>query len=168
MRTHVSKVNEEAEHERAGKEEANINKNSRVTHTIAGDSNNTKWGFQLGKDDWELYVERLELYFMANDVRTEKQVAVLLTKISPETYKLIRDLCAPDKPNTKSFAELAKLVNDHLNPKPSETMERCKFYQTHQAATESIADFTARLKSLSINCNFGDAKVALQDQLVCD
>lgn len=75
-----------------------------------------------------MYTERLKLYFVANDVKAEKQAAVLLTKISSYTYKLVRDLCAPNKPNRKFFAELVKLVNDHLNPISSETMERCKFY----------------------------------------
>ncbi|XP_071574649.1 uncharacterized protein [Temnothorax nylanderi] len=171
LRTHVSKVNKR-QGQRQGEDKEpqggkNENKKPRVTHTMAGESNSTKLEFQLGKDDWETYTERLELYFVANDVKAEKQAAVLLTKISSDTYKLVRDLCAPDKPNTKSLAELVKLVSDHLNPKPSETMERCKFYQAHQSATESVAEFAARLKSLSLNCNFGDAKVALRDQLVC-
>jgi len=164
-------VNENRGQEVSDKKEphggVNENNKPRVTHTMAGDSSCAKLEFQLGKDDWETYTERLELYFIANDVKTEKQAAVLLTKISPDTYKLVRDLCAPDKPSTKSYAELVKLVNDHLNPKPSETMERCKFYQTHQTTTELVADFIPRLKNLAINCNFGDAKVALRDQLVC-
>ncbi|KAK2578563.1 hypothetical protein KPH14_012210 [Odynerus spinipes] len=134
---------------------------------MAGDNNSTKLEFRLGQDDWELYTERLELYFIANDVSAEKQVAVLLTKIGAETNKLIRDLCAPVKPSEKKFADLVILVKNHLNRKPSETMERCKFYQAHQAATETVADFVARLRNLSINCNFGDVNVALRDQLVC-
>lgn len=109
----------------------------------------------------------MELYFIAHDVKIEKQMAVLLTKINAEAYKLIRDLCAPEKPASKTFAEIVKIMNNHLNPKPSETMERCKSYQAYQAATETVAEFTARLKSLSLNCNFAEPKTALRDQLVC-
>ncbi|XP_070515388.1 uncharacterized protein [Cardiocondyla obscurior] len=134
---------------------------------MTGETNTSKLEFHLGKDDWELYTERLELYFMANDIAADKQVAVLLTKISAETYKLIRDLCAPAKPSEKTFAELTKLMKNHLLPKPSETMERCKFYKTHQSPTESVAEFSARLKSLSINCEFDNANTALRDQFVC-
>ncbi|XP_071638445.1 uncharacterized protein [Temnothorax longispinosus] len=131
-------------------------------------SNNvTKLEFHLGKDDWEMYAERLELYFVANDVKEEKQAAVLLTKISADTYKLVRDLCAPDKPSTKTFKDLVKLINDHLNPKPLETMERCKFHKAQQTETETVAEFAARLKSLAITCNFGDVSIALRDQFVC-
>lgn len=131
------------------------------------ENSSTKLEFNIG-DNWETYTERLELYFVANDMKEEKRAAVLLTKISADTYKLVRDLCAPDKPSAKTFAQLVKLVNDHLNPKPSETMERCKFHQARQSHTESVAEFAARLKNLSITCNFGNnATTALRDQLVC-
>ncbi|XP_070519751.1 uncharacterized protein [Cardiocondyla obscurior] len=141
----------------------------RETHMMTEENSQgcSKLKFQLGRDDWETYIERLEMYFLANDVSNEKKVAVLLTKISLDTYKLIRDLCAPVKPNSKSFNKLSKLVQDHLNSKSSEIMEKSKFYLAQQTLTESIADFSARLKSLAITCNFGDIKTALRDQLVC-
>lgn len=88
--------------------------------------------FHLGKDDWETYTERLELYFVANDVKAEKQAAVLLTKISPDTYKLVRDLCVPDKPDTKTFKDLIKLINDHLNPKPRKPWKDVNFIRQHR------------------------------------
>lgn len=46
-------------------------------------------------------------------------------------------------------------------------MERYKFNQAQQAATESVVDFVARLKHLSLNCNFTDANVTIRDRLVC-
>lgn len=131
-------------------------------------TNNNVLTFKLGEDDWEMYTERLELYFEANDIEDEKQVAVLLTKISPDTYKLVRNLCAPQKPKEKTFAQLVKLVTDHLCPKPSETMERCKFKQVVQGPTEIVSDFVARLKNAATHCNFGNGlEMALRDQLVC-
>ncbi|XP_043264008.1 uncharacterized protein LOC122404149 [Colletes gigas] len=169
LRTHVSDVNKETGNKESRGEVIDNSGESEVIHTMAegNGNNNAKLEFQLGKDDWETYAERLELYFVANDVKTEKRAAVLLTKISADTYKLVRDLCAPDKPSTKTFEELVKLIGSHLNPKPSETMERYTFYQAQQAMTESVADFAARLKRLSINCKFVETKVALRDQFVC-
>lgn len=49
----------------------------KATHTMTSD-NNAKLEFHLGKDDWETYTERLELYFLANDVEDHKKVPVLL------------------------------------------------------------------------------------------
>lgn len=71
----------------------------------------SKLDFTLGQDDWETYIERLELYFVANDIAVEKQTAVLLTKISTDTYTLVRDLCTPTKPKYKTFQQLVNIVS---------------------------------------------------------
>ncbi|KMQ83342.1 enzymatic poly [Lasius niger] len=89
-----------------------------------------KLDFEAGQDNWETFVERLELYFLANEITDElKRRAILLTKVSTSTYILIRDLCAPSKPKDKTFEELKVLIKQHLSPEPSETMERYKFHK---------------------------------------
>ena len=129
--------------------------------------NSTKLEFQVGVDDWETYTERIELYFIATGVTDEnKKKAILLTKISKETYKLVRDLCSPAKPKDKKFEELVKILKDHLCPKPVQAIERYNFHKPTQASSE-IADYIARLKNLSINCGFDNVSDALRDQLVC-
>lgn len=125
------------------------------------------WNFNPKKEDWESYIERLELYFEAKDVKPEKKLAILLTKVGTEMYKLIRELCAPTKPKDKVYQDIVDLVKNHLNPKRNEPMERCTFQQARQAPNESIANFVARLKELALHCNFSDLNTALRDQLVC-
>ena len=56
-------------------------------------------------------------------------------------------------------------MTDHLNPKPSEVMERSQFYKARQE--QGVAEFAARLKKLSLNCNFPNLSDFLRDQLVC-
>ncbi|KAL7292542.1 hypothetical protein TKK_0013678 [Trichogramma kaykai] len=127
-----------------------------------------KLEFELGKNNWETFVERFELYFFANGISDEKkQAAILLTRVSADTYKLAKNLCHPEKLMDKKFNEVSKLLSDHLCPKPPETIERCKFYAAQQGPFEKLADFGARLKELSLNCNFADLETALRDQLVC-
>ena len=47
-------------------------------------------------DDWPTYVERLQYYFVANDVDdAAKKRAILLTVCGAPTYKLLRSL-VPD------------------------------------------------------------------------
>lgn len=46
-------------------------------------------------------------------------------------------------------------------------MERCIFNKAEQQPNESISDFVARLKELSIHCGFADLDDALCDRLVC-
>lgn len=131
-------------------------------------ADNTKLLFHLKNEDWDAFVERMELYFVVKKIEGDKmQVATLLTHFDEEAYILIRNLYAPDKPATKKYADLVKLMSDQLNPKPSKVMERCRFNSAKQGANESVADFAARLRKLALNCNFSDLKAVLRDQLVC-
>lgn len=145
-------------------------KNSDISSDISGNSADTMekegWEFNHKKDDWDSYIERLELYFEMKEIKDGKKVAHLLCKVGMDTYKLIRELCAPTKPKEKSYDEIVKLIQKHLNPQRSEAMERCKFQQAKQAQTESIAQFIARLKELSLHCKFDKLEDALRDQLV--
>ena len=58
--------------------------------------------------------ERLELYFVANGVtEAERKRAVLLTVSGPSTYKLIRNLTAPERPAEVAYSEIVALVKAH-------------------------------------------------------
>lgn len=133
----------------------------------SSDMEHENWTFNPKKEDWETYIERLELYLEVKEVKAEKRTAHLLTKVGMETYKLIRELCAPVKPKDKKFKDIVELIKNHYNPKRNEAMERCKFQKVSQAPNETIANYVARLKELSLFCNFADLNTALRDQLVC-
>lgn len=62
----------------------------------------------LKNDDRETFIELLEILFTAKDVKDDKRAATLLTKLDEEAFRLIRNLNVPDKPLTKSLAELKK------------------------------------------------------------
>ena len=67
------------------------------------------------KDSWVEYTERLEQYFVANEITDNgKKRAVLFRVCGAKTYKLIRNLVNPRKPTDKSFSELVNLVKNHL------------------------------------------------------
>ncbi|CAB0041858.1 unnamed protein product [Trichogramma brassicae] len=107
--------------------------------------NSTRIKFCLNKDKWETFVERLEFQFLARDTTIDaKKAAILLTSIDEDAYELIKNLCAPQKLSEKKYAELTKVMTDHLEPKPSELMERNNFYKASQEQGESIADFAAQ------------------------
>ena len=63
--------------------------------------------FDGDSEDWPLYQEQLEQYFVANGVtRDEKKRAILLSVCGEKTYRVLRNLMTPDKPADKGFAEL--------------------------------------------------------------
>ena len=125
--------------------------------------------FNRGEEDWTAYCERLEQYFLANDVASaEKQRAILLSVCGAATYQLVRNLVAPDKPTDKSFEELVTLVKEHHTPPPSVTVQRFKFNSRSQRDGESVAEFVAELRRLSEHCKFEvTLDDMLRDRLVC-
>ena len=63
------------------------------------------------ENNFEEYVERLEEYFLANEIDdNDKKRSIFLTVCGEKTYSLLRNLCVPDKPNTKTFDELKEVL----------------------------------------------------------
>uniref|UniRef100_A0A1Y1N2I4 RNA-directed DNA polymerase n=3 Tax=Photinus pyralis TaxID=7054 RepID=A0A1Y1N2I4_PHOPY len=106
-------------------------------------------------DDFIIFKERLEQYFVANSIKNEKRVAILITSLSTEVYTTLRDLCSPEAPNAKTYEELCKVLTKQYTRHISTFNERLHFYEAAQAATENVSNWFARIKKLSINCNFG-------------
>ena len=125
--------------------------------------------FAPGKETWLSYAERLEQYFLANDVQAqEKKRAILLSVCGASTYQLIRNLVSPQKPSEKTFDELVKLVQEHHQPPPSVTVQQFAFHSRTRKEGESIANFVAHLRELSEHCQFGDTlNDMLRDRLIC-
>ena len=125
--------------------------------------------FLEGKEEWTQYEERLTHFFDANGIDEEaKKRSILLSMIGPAAYKLLRDLITPKKPAELSYKELVEAMSKHHNPAPSEIVQRYKFNSRVRRSGESIAAFTAELRSLAKFCNFGDClDDMLRDRLVC-
>ncbi len=64
------------------------------------------------------YVERVEMYFAANDVAEAKQVVTFLSAMGKKTYAVLRDLVSPESPRDKTILELAAVLKQHYEPVP--------------------------------------------------
>ena len=85
-------------------------------------------GSSIQRKKHGLPTQRIDEYFLAKDVESpEKQRAILLSVCGASTYQKIRDLLAPEKPKSKSFTEIVKLVQDHHQPPPSFIVQRFNF-----------------------------------------
>ena len=51
--------------------------------------------FDETKESFTCYKERLTQFFVANEVKNERKVAVFLSVIGPKTYGILRNLVAP-------------------------------------------------------------------------
>ena len=125
--------------------------------------------FKESEESWTQYVERLEQYFLANEISDEKkQRAILLSVCGSKTYGLLRDILQPKKPADTDVKEIVCELKKHYNPKPSEIVERFKFHSRLRKEGESVAMFVAGLRKLSEHCNFGESlEDMLRDRLVC-
>ena len=114
------------------------------------------------------YLERLSLYMDANAVADERKVPVLLTVIGAKVYGILKSLTSPDLPKAKSLDDLQKALKSHYDPKPLVIAERFRFYQRNQTDSESVAEYAAELRRLTIRCEFKDfLPEALRDKFVC-
>ena len=123
--------------------------------------------FDRSEEDWHTYVERLDQYFEANNIK-DKKVPAFISLIGPKTYGLLKNLLAPEKPSTKSYKELVDILGKHLAPKPLVIAERFRFHKRDQREGESVTAYLAELRRLTEYCEFGDyLNDALRDRLVC-
>ena len=125
--------------------------------------------FDGDKEEWSQYQERLEYFFQANRIENaDKKRAVFLSLIGASTYKQLRNLIAPAKPGTKTYAQLVKALADHFSPTPTESVQQYKFHSRVRRPGESVATFASELRCLAEFCNFGAAlEDMLRDRLVC-
>ena len=123
--------------------------------------------FDLTSEELSDYADRFEAYVAAIDIDNDKKVNVFVAVIGPDAYKLLRNLCDPDNPNTKTFTRLTQLLQGHYKPAPIATAERHKFSTASQGESESVSEFIIRLKKLTLTCSFGEfLSQTLRDRLV--
>ena len=125
-------------------------------------------GFRPEVEELSTYLERVELFFNANDTPKEKQVPIFLNVIGASTYALIRSLLAPSNPKEKSMDELVAALKSHFEPKRNIVAVRYRFYKRNQNQGESVADYVAELRRLATRCAFDSyLEDALRDRIVC-
>lgn len=122
--------------------------------------------FKIG-NDWCSYEERMDQYFIANYVEEDKKVPVLLTVIGEQAYEVLRGLCDPDLPKSRSYDTLCRLLREQFSKKVSVFKERIEFYDLRQLENETVKDFYVRLKNKAIECKFGNTlNEVLRDRFV--
>ena len=109
----------------------------------------------------------MEQYFEVNEIANEKRVPALLSSIGGKTYTLLRNWTTPDKPKDKSYADIVKILKEHLSPAPLVVAERFRFHKRDQKESKSINEYVAQIRKMSKYCNFPDLNDTLRDRLVC-
>ena len=124
--------------------------------------------FNPDSDSVTAYIERVNLFFTANEIPSPKRVAVFLSVIGGKTYERLRNIVSPKLPDSLKYSELVEVFKEHYEPKPLVIAQRFHFHRRNQTASESVSEYMAELHRLSTNCDFRDyLDQALRDRLVC-
>ena len=120
-------------------------------------------------DDWVQYIERMEHYFLANEITdASKQRSILISSMGQKACKILRNIVAPEKPTDVSFTNLVSAMTSHFSPPPSEIVQRFRFNSRVRKPGETVAAYIAELRALSEHCNYGNTlESMLRDRLVC-
>ena len=123
------------------------------------------------------WVERFEQYAEIHDAILSakdaaavnaRKVALLLSSVGSEGYKLIKAYTAPDLPSKKTYTELIQCIDDNLKPKTSKISESYRFAQMKQESTETLAMFMGRVKTVASKCDYGNSYDRMvMDKFIC-
>ena len=115
------------------------------------------------------YMERVDIFFEANDTPDDKKVAVFLSTVGARHYDLLREKLAPVLPKSKPLDDLKEILRGYYEPKRLEIAERFVFYRRTQGPTESVSEYLAELRKCIVHYKFHADRVdeVLRDQLVC-
>lgn len=128
--------------------------------------------FNIERDDWGDYFERLENYFIANDIMSDTQKRdILLSMIGDETYKLFESRFSPVKPHKKTVEELVELVaqcSELVEPDSNVVTARCKFLSCTKRPGQRVAEYISELCRLLDGCQYNKDEIddMLRDQIV--
>ncbi len=102
---------------------------------------------EITSGDWKSYVERAKLYLAANVIAYfNKQRTVFLSSCGDATYRRIKDVLSPWACTDVSFKDIRSLMVAHLQPQPSEIVQRFRFNTQTRQSRETVATYVTQLK----------------------
>lgn len=110
----------------------------------------------VASKDFDIWCERLNIFFTSNGIEEAAKAPMLLSYLCEDVYILLRDLCTPVKPSSKSFKNLCAILSKHYSPQIMIYKERNEFYAAKRIDGEAASVWVARIKKLSMNCSFGE------------
>ena len=120
------------------------------------------------EDDFTIFKERLENIFDVLGTEERQKSGILIAVLGQKIYKILKNLCNPDVPKSKPYIELIKLLGEQFVPRILAYKERKIFYDAKQMQGESITEWHLRVKSLAVDCEFGNNLAGnIKDRFVC-
>ncbi|CAG5038941.1 unnamed protein product [Parnassius apollo] len=124
--------------------------------------------FDHKTSEWSIFYGKLTQFLRINNVTKEEiKSGILLTRLTDETYRLVRNLAYPNTVESLTYNELVQILNSHFKPKQCSFVDKANFFGATRSPGESLGDWAARLRGLASYCEFGDAlETNLRDRFV--
>lgn len=113
--------------------------------------------FDYKSGEWSIFKGRLTQFLKVNEVKEENKSAILITHLSDDSYRLVRNLAYPVELEALDYKKLVELLDTHFKQKQCSFSDKAKFYGAKRSSGESLGDWAARLRGLASYCNFGSA-----------
>ena len=113
--------------------------------------------FSPERETFRSFVERMEMFFMANNIMEEtgegkeeanlavanRKRAILLTEIGRDAYSTLSNLLAPKKPKDTPFADIVKALEKHYILAPLEIAGSFHFGTRYQIKDKTNLSVTS-------------------------
>ncbi|CAG9104794.1 unnamed protein product [Plutella xylostella] len=122
--------------------------------------------------DWTTFKTRLQQWFIANGLDDDtdkagvKRRAILISTLNDDSFQLASNLVLPKKLEDVAYKDIVQVLDQHFTQKRCGFAERLHFYAAVQQASESHAQWAARLRGLAAHCSFKHLEEALLDKFV--
>lgn len=101
-----------------------------------------------------------------NDIKDDKKVPLLITKLTPKVFETLTHLCSPLKPNKVSYEELCNKLKNKYAKSLSTALERSEFRRRNQLSNEKIQDYVLELKKMAGRCKFKDTEDQIKEKFM--
>lgn len=102
--------------------------------------------FDYKSCEWLIYKGRLTQFLKVNDIKEENKSAILITHLSDDSYRLVRNLAYPQDLEELDYKKLVELLDTHFKRKQCSFADKAKFYGAKRNTGESLGDWAARMR----------------------
>ena len=86
----------------------------------------------------------------------QKNLATLIDHLDHEIYDILEDQCYPETVESRTTAQVQKVLEDFLDPKPSKHWQRYVFDKLYQKEGQSVKEFIKEIRRTGALCEFGN------------
>ncbi|KAJ1140276.1 hypothetical protein NDU88_006633 [Pleurodeles waltl] len=112
---------------------------------------------------WKAWLERLETYFEALEVKEEWKRPLFLNLGGADNHKISKS-AHEAKPHT--YITLKEAITAHFEPYANQDYERFLLRQAHQTSDKSVDVFYAYLRELASTCTLPDEEDEIRAQFI--